>query len=91
MLDREAKMSDQAADSNPSISDNAPVSLQGLTLAQAEQIDNPIVGRIIADMKARLAAKGDDFGRRSASHSSHASSPGGKGHTSYVTGKFEDS
>jgi hypothetical protein len=38
-----------------------------------------------------LAAKGDDLGRRNASHSSHSSSPNGKGHTSYVTGKFEDS
>jgi hypothetical protein len=84
-------MSDQTANSNLGTLGNASVKLQGLTLAQAEQIDNPIVGRIVADMKARLAAKGDDLGRRNASHSSHSSSPNGKGHTSYVTGKFEDS
>ena len=84
-------MSDQVADSRQGISGGSSVGLPGLTLAQAELIDNPIVGRIVADMKSRLAAKGDDLGRRNASHSSHSSSPNGKGHTSYVTGKFEDS
>lgn len=83
-------MSEQTTGSDQSSPNAGAHGSPGLTLAQAEQIDNPIVGRIVADMKARLAAKGGPD-RRNASHSSHSSSPTGKGHTSYVTGKFEDS
>lgn len=60
--------------------------LSRLTLADLEQADNPIVNRIIARVKSQQAAAD---GRR-ANHSSHSSSPGGKGHTSYVSGRFED-
>jgi hypothetical protein len=83
-------MSEDSTSSGQGLSSTEALGVPYLTLGEAENVDNPVVARIVAEMKSRLAAKsGPD--RTRANHSSHSSSPGGKGHTSYVSGKFEDS
>lgn len=54
-----------------------------LTLADLESSSNPILERIKERILKPVEAP-------RAGHASHASSPGGKGHNSYVNGRFED-
>lgn len=82
-------MSEEGAGSGQDHSSTEVLGMPSLTLAEAERVDNPVIARIVADMKGRLAAKGG-ADRTRANYSSHSSSPGGKGHTSYVSGKFEE-
>ena len=58
-----------------------------LRLSDFESSDNPIVARIAARIRSDVSEAQQPV---RANHSSHSSSPGGKGHTSYVSGRFED-
>jgi len=54
-----------------------------VTLADLENSDHPVLARI----RERLLGTQANAAKP---HSSHSSSPNGKGHTSYVNGRFED-
>ena len=54
-----------------------------ITLAELESSSNPILERVKERILKPVEAP-------RAGHSSHASSPAGKGHNSYVNGRFED-
>ncbi len=57
-----------------------------VSLADLENTSNPVLERV----KDRLLKQQPATEPRMA-HNSHSSSPAGKGHTSYVNGRFEDS